>query len=198
MMHRPPAWALVGSERVSLEVFQRRFGAAWPRIDQRFLKVECWQSYREAEGVRSQEAFQKGDADLAKRLLEEEAKGDQPLYDEVKARRLEFTRVRLVSPPLTDYLRYEMINYEIRSRLGENIEFISPSLPVENYFDFLLFDARSALIHDYGDGPVGFQVGGWFTQVPQTLEALAGIVDDLRSHGRPVAAAEFSADASGR
>lgn len=196
MMHRPPAWALVGSERVSLEEFQHRFGEAWPKLERRFLKVECWQSYKEAEGVRSQEAFQKGDAELARRLLEEEAKGDQPLYDEVKARGLEFTRVRLVTPPLTDYLRYEMINYDIRSRLGENVEFIAPPSPVEDYFDFLLFDARAALIHDYGDGPVGYQVGGWFTRVPETLEALAGIVDDLRTNGMPVSEDEVSPDAS--
>ncbi|MBO2458556.1 DUF6879 family protein [Actinomadura violacea] len=198
MMHRPPAWALDGGERVSLEEFQRTFGEAWRRIGRRFLKVECWQSYQEADGVRSQEAFQKGDVDLARRLLEEEAKDDQPLYDEVKARGLEFTRVRLVTPPLTDYLRYEMINYEIRSRLGENVEFIVPPSPVEDYFDFLLFDADIALIHDYGDGPVGYQVGGWITRVPATLGALANIVDELRAEGTPVTEAEFSPDASGR
>lgn len=198
MMHRPPAWALDGSQRVSLEEFQRAFGEAWPRIDRRFLKFECWQSYNEADGVRSQDAFQKGDADLARRLLEEEAKGDQILYDEVKVRGLEFTRVRLVTPPLTDYLRYEMINYEIRSRLGENVEFISPPSPVEDYFDFLLFDTNAALIHDYGDGPIGYQVGGWVTRVPKTLEALARLVDDLRTKGTPVTEAELSSDMSDR
>ena len=50
------------------------------------MKVECWQSYKEAEGVRSQVAFQQGDVLLARRLLHEEAKDDQPLYDEVAAR----------------------------------------------------------------------------------------------------------------
>ncbi|MFD0900190.1 DUF6879 family protein [Actinomadura sediminis] len=81
--------------------------------------MECWQSYREADGVRSQEAFQAGDTALVRRLLEEEALGDQPLRDEVRSRNLQFTRVRLLSYPLTDYLHYEMINYEVRSRLGE-------------------------------------------------------------------------------
>jgi hypothetical protein len=55
---------------------------------------------------------------------------------------------------------------------------------VEEYFDFLLFDSQAALIHDYGSGPVGRQVGGWLTRVPRTLDALAAIVDDLRSRGR--------------
>lgn len=92
--------------------------------------------------------------------------------------------IRVGSYPLTDYLRYEMINYEIRSRLGENIEFIVPPSPVESYFDFLLFDSRTALIHDYGEGPVGHQIGGWVSHSPEVLEALADIITELRAHGK--------------
>ncbi|GGU26212.1 hypothetical protein [Actinomadura livida] len=83
-MHQPPAWALDESERLTLEGFLESFGAAWERTERRFLKLECWQSYREADGVRSQEAFQAGDTALARRLLEEEAMGDQPLRDDVR------------------------------------------------------------------------------------------------------------------
>jgi len=186
MMHRPPAWALDGSERLTLEGFLESFGTAWARTERRFLKLECWQSYREADGVRSQEAFQAGDTALARRLLEEEAMGDQPLRDDVRARNLEFTRMRLLSYPLTDYLRYEMINYEVRRRLGENIEFLLPPSPVEDYFDFLLFDAHTALIHDYGPGPVGHQSGGWVTHHPKTLHRLFDIATDLRARGERV------------
>jgi hypothetical protein len=183
MMHQPPAWVLDGSERLTLEGFLEAFGEAWARTERRFLKLECWQSYREAGGVRSQEAFQAGDAARARRLLQEEAMGDQPLRDDVRARNLEFTRVRLLSYPLTDYLRYEMINYEVRGRLGENIEFFAPSSPLESYFDFLLFDRHSALIHDHGPGPVDYQVGGWLIRHPKTLDALADIANDVRTHG---------------
>ncbi|MFA1546472.1 DUF6879 family protein [Actinomadura chokoriensis] len=183
MMHQPPAWALDGSERLTLEGFLESFGEAWARTERCFLKLECWQSYREADGVRSQEAFQAGDVVLARRLLEEEAMEDQPLRDEVRSRNLEFTRVRLLSYPLTDYLRYEMINYEVRSRLGERIEFFVPPSPVHSYFDFLLFDSHTALIHDYGSGPVGYQTGGWLTHASKTLHALAGIATDLRTRG---------------
>ncbi|MWA00805.1 hypothetical protein F8568_010520 [Actinomadura sp. LD22] len=49
-----------------------------------------------------------------------------------------------------------------------------------------------------GDGPAGYQVGGWITRVPATLDALAKIVDDLRAEGTPVTDAEFSPGASGR
>jgi uncharacterized protein DUF6879 len=196
MMHQPPAWALDGSERLTLEGFLESFGEAWARTERRFLKLECWQSYREAEGVRSQEAFQTGDTALARRLLEEEAMEDQPLRDEVRSRNLEFTRVRLLSYPLTDYLHYEMINYEVRSRLGERIEFFVPPSPVHSYFDFLLFDSHTALIHDYGSGPVGYQTGGWLTHDPKTLHALADIATDLRTHGEQVRPLEGIPDRS--
>lgn len=184
-MHQPPAWALEGARRVGLEGFQQAFGEAWRRIDRRFLKIECWQSYLEADGVRSQKAYREGNSGLARELLREEAKGDQPLYDEVKARKLEFTRVRLIALPLTGYLRYEMINYEIRRELGENIEFVTPPLPVTDYFDFLLFDEHTALVHDYGTGPVGHQVGGWVTHAAGPLDRLADLAAELRTHGRP-------------
>ncbi|WP_176611410.1 DUF6879 family protein [Actinomadura sp. WMMB 499] len=190
MMHQPPAWALERSERVTPDGFLESFREAWERTERRFLKLECWQSYREAEGVRSQEAFEAGDIERARRLLEEEAMGDQPLRDEVKARGLEFTRVRLLDLPLTGYLRYEMINYEVRDRLGERMEFIAPPSPVEGYFDFLLFDSHTALIHDYGPGPVGHQTGGWLTHHPATLHALSDTIADLRTRGEPVPALE--------
>jgi hypothetical protein len=184
-MHQPPAEFLDGGERLTLEGFQNAFGETWRRLERRFVKVECWQSYREADGVRSQEAFQQGDHPLARRLLEDEAIGDRPLYDEIRTRGLDFSRIRLITHPLTEYLRYEMINYEVRTRLGERVELIRPPSPVEEYFDFLLFDSHAALIHDYGPGPVGRQAGGWLTHAPRTLDALAAIIDDLRAWGRP-------------
>ncbi|MFI0371044.1 DUF6879 family protein [Actinomadura sp. 1N219] len=70
--------------------------------------MECRQSYQEAEGIRSQEAYRRGDVSLARSLPEKEAMGAQPLRDEVRARNLDFTRVRLLAYPLTDYLRHEM------------------------------------------------------------------------------------------
>ncbi|WP_286990768.1 DUF6879 family protein [Thermomonospora sp. CIF 1] len=184
-MHQPPAWILQDAHRLTLEEFQQAFGEAWSRLKRRFLKVECWQSYREADGVRSQKAYQEGKAELARELLREEAKGDQPLYEEVNARNLEFTRIRLISLPLTDYLRYEMINYEIRRALGENIEFVTPPTPVTDYFDFLLFDDHTALIHDYGPGPVGHQVGGWVTRAAEPLKHLEKLACELRTYARP-------------
>ena len=74
----------------------------------------------------------------------------------------------------------------MRSRLGEHIEFYVPPSQVESYFDFLLFDSHTALIHDYGAGPVGYQVGGWLTHDAKALQALADIAADLRARGERV------------
>lgn len=60
------------------------------------------------------------------------------------------------------------------------------ALPVHSYFDFLVFDSHTALIHDYGSDPVGYQTGGWLTHCPKTLHALADIATDLRARGEPV------------
>ncbi|MGI5205811.1 DUF6879 family protein [Spirillospora sp. CA-108201] len=136
-----------------MEGFLESLGEAWARTEQRFLKLECWQSYLEADGVRSQEAFQAGDVALARHLLEEEAMEDEPLRDEVRSRNLKFTRVRLLSYPLTDYLHYEMINYEVRSRLAERIEFFVPPSPVSSYFDFLCSTPTPPSSTTTGPGP---------------------------------------------
>jgi hypothetical protein len=194
VIHQPPAWVLDGADRLALDGFQKAFADAWRGLERRFVKIECWQSYQEAEGVRSQAAFQAGDVARARELLAEEARGDQPLYDDIKARGLDFTRIRLIDPPLTDYLRYELINYEIRAALGEHIEFLLPPSPVTDYFDFVLFDSVVALVHDYGPGPVGRQTGGWLVRAPGALDGLAALLDDLRARSRPAPGAGAQRD----
>src|SRR5215470_5805918 len=160
----PPAWALVGSTWLDLNKFGSAFASAWSRVESRFLKLECWQSYREAETNKSQAAYDRGDVETARQLLEREAEADRPLYEDVRRRGIEYARVRLVREPLTPYLEYELLSYRIRTEMGENIEVVhcEPALhlPNEQHFDFLLFDQHTALIHDYGTDEIGFQVGG--------------------------------------
>lgn len=181
----PPSWALAGARRLDLDGFAAEFSAAWSHMTSRFLKLECWQQYREADSNESQAAFDRGDVQLATELLRREAEADRPLYEDVRARGIEYARVRFVRPPLTDYLRYELLNYQIRAELGENIEIVrcgpEVTLPSEQYFDFLLFDQHTALIHDYGVGEVGHQTGGWLTREPATLGGLEETAVRLRA-----------------
>jgi hypothetical protein len=113
---------------------------------------------------------------LARDLLRSEAESDRPLYQDVKRRNIDYARIRLVHLPLTAYLDYEMMAYAIRAKLGENIRIArfpeTITLPSEEYFDFLLFDRRIALIHDYGSDVVGIQTGGWLVDNPEIIKLL--------------------------
>jgi hypothetical protein len=162
---QPPTWAVQGSTRLNLDEFGACFAQAWAGLKSRFLKLECWQTYVEAEANQSQEAYNRGDVPKARELLQHEAEADQRLYEEVRQRGINYVRLRLVQEPLTPYLEYELIGYQIRATMGENIEVVhcdaKLQLPNEDYFDYLLFDHDAALIHDYGK--LGRQTGGWLS-----------------------------------
>ncbi len=187
----PPAWMLADATRLDLDGFGTAFARAWSRMSSRFLKLECWQSYQEQEANSSQAAYQRGDVEAARDLLRREAEQDRPLYADIAHRGIDYARIRLLQEPLTAYLEYELINYRIRADLGEIIEVVvcepGRRLPDERYFDFLLFDRHTALIHDYGTGPVGHQTGGWLTGDPQVIAALETTAVDLRRRATPLA-----------
>ncbi|GAB3981384.1 hypothetical protein GCM10029978_082090 [Actinoallomurus acanthiterrae] len=188
-MH-PPAWALAKSTRLDLDGFGSAFTHAWSQIESRFLKLECWQMYQELEANESQAAYEQGDIKAARKLLQQEADADRPLYEEVNRRGIEYARVRLLQEPLTDYLAYELLSYRIRADMGENIEVVvcDPTLrlPNEDHFDFLLFDRHTALIHDYGVGDTGLQTGGWLTRGPEVIASLEEMVAVLRRKAIPL------------
>lgn len=182
--------------RLDLDGFGAAFGDAWSRLTGRFLKVECWQEYQELDASRSQGAFMRGDFALARELLREEAEADRPLYEDVVRKGIDYARIRLVRLPLTPYLRYELMAYEIRSAMGENIEVAVVAEVGDDCFDFLLFDDASALVHDYGTGLVGLQSGGWLVRDPDALAALERKAVALRGSARPIR--EFMAALPGR
>jgi hypothetical protein len=72
--------------------------------------------------------------------------------------------------------------------MGANIEVVrlpaEVTLPNDDYFDFLLFDRHTALIHDYGDS--GSQSGGWMTHSTDTIDALERTALDLRKVAKPI------------
>lgn len=193
----PPEWIREASTRLNLEEFQSQFASAWSQLTARFLKVECWQEYQELETTGSQEAYKRGDISSARRLLKREAEGDHPLYEDIRNRQIDYARIRLLKLPLTDYLKYEIMAYSIRSEIGENIEILQlhprTIVPSETHFDFLLFDRHTALIHDYGSAPTGAQSGGWISYDTNVVSALGSVAKRWREHdlgchrSRPVA-----------
>jgi|ERR671914_612398 hypothetical protein len=184
----PPHWALRNSQRLDLDEFGSRFSDAWSRLRARFLKLECWQAYQERDTNQSQQMYSKGDPDKTRELLRQEAEVDRPLYADVRARGVDFARIRLVQEPLTPYLDYELMAYEIREEMGETIAIVRCSreltLPNDEYFDFLLFDRHTALIHDYGDD--GRQSGGWLTTDSEVIASLERVATHLRQRAIPL------------
>ncbi|MGH3795852.1 MAG: DUF6879 family protein [Pseudonocardiaceae bacterium] len=179
-MH-PPDWAIGAGKRLDLGEFGSHFMNLWRSTGTRFLKLECWQTYQEPS-ARSLIAFNKGDVHETRRLLKEEAEADRLIYEDVQEKGIDFARIRLIRRPLTPYLRFELINYQIRQDLGENIRIVELAngieLPNEDYFDFLLFDRSAALVHDYGDD--GLQRGGWYTDHPSVVIKLEEAAESLR------------------
>ncbi|MEU7000463.1 DUF6879 family protein [Nonomuraea sp. NPDC046570] len=174
--------------RLDLDGFEACFLDAWSRVESRFLKLECWQSYREREVTTSQAAYERGAVQEAERLLRREAEAERPLYQDVQSRGIDYARIRLVQEPLTPYLGYELIAYRIRVKLGENIEVVrcdpAMNLPGTEFFDFLLFDRHTALIHDYGE--IGLQSGGWVTNDVAVIASLEKKAIELRRQAVPL------------
>jgi hypothetical protein len=185
---RPPPWALQDGTRLDLDEFSAKFSEAWSTLTSRFLKLECRQTYREVETNESQAAYESGETQRARDLLALEAEADRPLYEDIAKQGIDYARIRLIQEPLSPYLQYELISYEIRQAMGENIEVVRlPSgltLPNDDYFDFLLFDRHTALIHDYGDS--GSQSGGWITHGTDTIGALEQTALELRKTAIPI------------
>lgn len=175
---------------LTLDQFLAEFRTAWSRLRSRFLKLETWQSYQELAANVSQEAFRQGNLDRVRRLLRAEAEGDRPLYQDVKQRGLDYARIRLIKEPLTDYLRYELMSYQIRAEMGEPIVVVrtDPATPLPNadLFDLLLFDRETALVHDYGTAGVGAQTGGWLVRDREIIEELERRVLALREQAVPL------------
>ncbi|MGH3902895.1 MAG: DUF6879 family protein [Pseudonocardiaceae bacterium] len=178
---RPPEWAVGTGKRLDLGEFGSYFLDLWRGTSTRFLKLECWQTYQEPS-ARSLAAFNDGDLNEARRLLKEEAEADRPLYEDVQEKGIDFARIRLIQRPLTPYLKFEFMSYQIRQGMGETIGLVELAndirLPTENYFDFLLFDRSAALVHDYGDD--GLQRGGWHTDHPSAIVKLEETAESLR------------------
>ncbi|MEV6987335.1 DUF6879 family protein [Sphaerisporangium sp. NPDC051017] len=67
---------------------------------------------------------------------------DRRLYDDIRSRGIEYSRIRLVQEPLTAYLDYELLAYRIRANLGEVIGVVrcdsALNLPNEDFFDWTI------------------------------------------------------------
>jgi hypothetical protein len=185
---RPPEWALQNAVRLDMREFALAFSDSWRSAVSGMEKVETWQTYQEPE-TQSLAAFENADYRRVGQLVEEEAKLDGFVYDDVQHKGRSFVRQRIVKLPLTSYLEWEFWNYRIRARLGEIVQVIDHTnsrddLPNASFFDCLLFDNNIALVHDYGTD--GLQVGGWLVTSQVVLDRLAGTIAGLKAQSVPL------------
>jgi hypothetical protein len=182
----PPADAT----RLSLEAFYARADVLWSSLAERVVKVERRQSYQEP-GNPSYEALLAGDWERAVALAAHTHDEDKQTYAELREKGVEFLRLRVVDPPLTDYLRWELEHYKVTSSLGEDVRVVRLSDVAEldarvGLSDFLLFDHTAAMIHDYGTD--GLLRGGWLTNSSVPVREISEIVTALTARAMPLAA----------
>lgn len=99
-------------------------------------------------------------------------------------------RVRRVSEPLSEYVRWELLAYVESQAAGEQILIVdSAAIAAYELPDYWLFDGTDqgdqyAIVMHYDEhgSPVEFE----FDDNPGTLEPLRQIADDLRGHAAPL------------
>lgn len=162
--------------------FFARLPDAWDKVSQSVLKLETRQQYKEP-GNPSWEALARGDFEEALRLIPASRAVDVPLYMALRERRVEFIRCRPVRLPLTDYLRWEFACYDFNAAHGEQIlcaaeAEVAALFKERLHHDFLVFDDRVALLHDYDSN--GQIRGGWETSDGEQIAALKEMFQEFR------------------
>jgi hypothetical protein len=160
-----------GARRLTPDEFRTTFREEWASISEHFFKCEAYQYYTQP-GDPSFEALVEGKLYKAARLISEQLVANQSMYDDARSRGIHLIRVRAVTHPLSYYLHYEFMSYLTSQRLGEEIRIADLDAVREvEIGDFLLFDDRVALVHDYVP-PKNEQDGGWLVNDPIGLDYL--------------------------
>jgi hypothetical protein len=151
--------------------FRSTFQREWLSLQSQFFKYEACQYYAHSEDP-SFDALMEGKLYKAARIVSEQIVTNQRMYDDARGRQISLTRVRAIRQPLSYYLQYEFISYLTSQQLGEKIRVAKvedvQELEVE---DFILFDDRIALVHNYVF-PENRQEGGWLVDHPDGVEYL--------------------------
>jgi len=159
------------AHRLTAQGFSEIFLKAWKSTNALFFKYEAHQYYNQPDDP-SFEALTEGKLYKAARLISEQIMADKHLYESAKAHGVRLVRVHAIKLPLSYYLQYEFMSYLTSQRLGEEIRVVDLHKVKEiGIRDFLLFDDRFALVHNYVP-PTNTQDGGWLVEDPTALDYL--------------------------
>ena len=181
-------------ELLDLDGFRAAFRGLWPKCNRRFLKLETLLSYSEPDNL-SWIAFAAGNKDLARDLLKEGLSRSLPFYERVRTFGIDSHRVRPVAWPLTPYLEWEFLSYEISIRNGQRVSLYPAEAhaAADDISDFVLFDDYACMIHRYSER--GEHEGGVLLDEPTVIEELADIHHHLSGLALPFhEAVDYGAD----
>lgn len=161
-------------------------------MEDRFFKFERLQYYSQP-GTPSYEALEQGRFFKALRLVQESIKAEAGAYSSARGRGVDLVRVRVVELPLSRYLRYEFVGYLTNHEMGEDVRVLEAAdcrdLP-ERLGDFLLFDDKAGLIHNYIP-PQNIQDGGWLVDDASELAKLTALAETLLARSVPLDEVRF-------
>jgi hypothetical protein len=133
-----------------LDVFEE----LWHSLESRFWKLECNQSYKEPDDP-SYNAFSEGDFSKAMELFQDRIKHEEKYLRDIPQKNLDYTRVRVISEPLTNYTKYEIGTYKISATYGQRIFLLNSrearKLNLRKHGDIMLFDTKAFIILKYHD-----------------------------------------------
>lgn len=177
---------------LTLENFIGEFTRLFATLKSSFHKLECMQSYQEP-GVPSFEALQRGDVDLAHRLISDHIAKEEEWFTSCLQKGVEQVRLRLVQVPLTRYLDWEFKTYQHTARWGQRIGICditnnSQDSLLNQASDFLIFDNSTVLAHDYSKE--GLLKGAWLIDDSASVSKYNNLFDMIRQKSIPLAAFE--------
>ena len=144
--------------------FGEEFERQWNAAHHSFKKLECAPVFVEDDD-QSFELFVQGNLTEAREIVRTRVLGQRDMYHELTERGGTIQRLRVIGRPVTPYINeYEIAAYDAAKTIGEQVRFVSESkIPADLQSvcrDFLMFDNRSLLVHEYT--PWGRMLGGWY------------------------------------
>lgn len=136
------------SNKVGPDEFQVLFQRSLERTRKAFRKIEVHQFFDES-GDPSFDKMVAGDWDGAMEELDSIVQDQDELLAPAIRRGVSLTRLRYVSFPLTDYLRWELASYRLSEQIGEKIFISDDSLLRSELPECVVFDDHTLITLDY-------------------------------------------------
>ncbi len=163
--------------------FGEEFERLWNTAHVSFKKLECAPVFVEDDDE-SFELFVQGNLKQAREIVRNRVIGQRQMYRELTDRGGTIQRLRVIGRPLTPYISdYEIAAYDAAETIREHVRFVSESQMPDDLQsvcrDFLMFDDRSMLVHEYT--PWGRMLGGWYIDDADILAACSSAWGRLES-----------------